>query len=180
MLFNLVLGVIGAFLGAALLKKPGGAVVGFAVGCLAAMMFRMKRRMGDLERRIAAVESPGDGRRSPKESSSPGELTATGTAVVPPEISGGMAGHVADSRSAAAAGKPSREGYAPRKPGCARRRAPGERRKGGPGGGRPHRMRRPGHPSPSVGRERSKPFSPRETWWCASGSLSCFSAWRFS
>lgn len=80
MVFNVVLGVIGAFFGAALLKKPGGAVLGFIVGCLAAMMFRMKRRMGDLERRVAAVESRPDGRPSPKESPAPGETAAMGQA----------------------------------------------------------------------------------------------------
>ena len=88
MLFNLVLGVIGAFFGAALLKKPGGAVVGFAVGCLAAMMLRMKRRMGDLERRVAAVESRPDGRPSPEASPSPGETAAMGQASPAPPGAG--------------------------------------------------------------------------------------------
>ncbi|AQV02883.1 hypothetical protein B2D07_04605 [Desulfococcus multivorans] len=47
---------MGAFWGAALLSGPGGAVMGFAAGCLLAVTLRLRRRMGDLERRIALLE----------------------------------------------------------------------------------------------------------------------------
>jgi uncharacterized membrane protein len=81
-IFNIVLGTIGAFLGASLFHRSGGAMVGFAVGCLAAMTLRMKRRMGELEHRIAAMESP------PADGAAPGPAAPSPEALPPTEGSG--------------------------------------------------------------------------------------------